>query len=525
MPLALLFFFGITLLLLDFTGVLRHYLGWMAKVQLLPAVLALNVGVVIALALLTLIFGRIYCSIICPLGVMQDAFAWLGKKSRKNRYSYSPERKWLRYGVLVVFIMLMVIGLGGIAALLAPYSSYGRIAQNLFQPVYLLGNNLLAAASEHFGSYAFYSREVWIRSLPTFIIAALTFVVIGILAWRGGRTYCNTVCPVGTVLSLLSRFSWLKVYFEGDKCRQCSLCTKNCKASCIDFTTLKVDYSRCVTCGDCLSKCRFGSLHYGRPSKEINQKNAQRRLELQQKATEREARRREREAKKQSSAPSKAADEPIDSSRRNFLLAAAMATTAAARAQKDKKVDGGMAPIIDKEPPRRHTPITPPGSMSAQHMARHCTACQLCVAECPNNVLRPSTDLQHFMQPVMSYERGYCRPECTRCSQLCPAGAIKPITPAEKTAVHIGHAVWVKKNCVVLTDGVECGNCARHCPSFAIEMVPLDPNDEASPMVPAVNETRCIGCGACENLCPARPFSAIYVEGHEQHRYEGDSES
>ena len=163
------------------------------------------------------------------------------------------------------------------------------------------------------------------------------------------------------------------------------------------------------------------------------------------------------------------------------------------------------------------TPLTPPGSLSASNMAKRCTGCQLCVSECPNGVLRPSTDLLKLMQPTMSYELGYCRPECHRCSEVCPTGAIKPISLEEKTSTQIGHAVWVKKNCVVVTDGVECGNCERHCPTEAIQMVPMDENDELSPLIPAVNEAKCIGCGACENLCPARPFSAIYVEGHEQH--------
>ncbi len=122
------------------------------------------------------------------------------------------------------------------------------------------------------------------------------------------------------------------------------------------------------------------------------------------------------------------------------------------------------------------------------------------------------------MQPESSYERGYCRPECTRCSEVCPAGAITPVTREEKTAVQIGHAVWVADNCVPLTDGVECGNCARHCPAGAILMVASDPQDTDSPKIPVVNTARCIGCGACENLCPARPFSAIYVEGYEKHR-------
>jgi ferredoxin-type protein NapF len=168
--------------------------------------------------------------------------------------------------------------------------------------------------------------------------------------------------------------------------------------------------------------------------------------------------------------------------------------------------------------PERKTPITPPGSVSAKHFAQHCTACQLCIAACPNHVLRPSEDLEHLMQPRLEFDRGYCRPECNRCSQVCPTGAIRPITVEERSAHQVGHAVWVKKNCLVLTDGVECGNCARHCPVGAIEMVPSDPDDEESLKIPVVNEARCIGCGACENLCPARPFSAIYVEGHEVHK-------
>ena len=155
--------------------------------------------------------------------------------------------------------------------------------------------------------------------------------------------------------------------------------------------------------------------------------------------------------------------------------------------------------------------------MSARNFAQHCTACQLCVAKCPNGVLRPSTDPMRLMQPELSFERGACRPECVECSTVCPTGAIKPITVEEKSSTMLGHAVWVKANCVVLTDGVACGNCARHCPAGAIMMVPSKPDDDTSPMVPAVNSAMCIGCGTCEYVCPARPFSAIYVEGHEVH--------
>jgi ferredoxin len=290
---------------------------------------------------------------------------------------------------------------------------------------------------------------------------------------------------VGTFLSFFSRFSFLKIQFDTEKCKNCSLCTKNCKAACIDFKTHTVDYSRCVVCGDCIENCKFGALKYSSRTSRTSQTSE---------------------------------TSTTGEGRRSFLLASAMLTTAAIAQQKEKMMDGGLAEIADKVAPERQTPLTPPGSHSRANLEQRCTGCQLCISECPNEVLRPSSDLMHLMMPVMSYERGYCRPECNRCSQVCPAGAILPITAEDKASTQIGHAVWIKKNCVILTDDVECGNCASHCPVGAIEMVPSDPDNEESPYVPAVNEARCIGCGACENLCPARPHSAIYVEGHEVHK-------
>ena len=491
LTLAVLFFTFITLLFLDFTGTLHTWFGWMAKIQFLPAVLALNVGVILLLVVLTLVFGRVYCSVVCPLGVFQDVVSWISgrrKKKGKYRFAYSPAKNVLRYGVLALFVIALIAGIGSFVALLAPYSSYGRIASNLFAPIYGWGNNALAYLAERADSYAFYETSVWLKSLPTFIIAALTFIVISVLAWRNGRTYCNTVCPVGTVLGFLSRFSLLRVTIDKEKCNACGLCSRKCKAACIDGKNHTVDYSRCVACMDCIDTCKHGAISY------------------------RLHRRKDNSIKQSVDA------KQIDDARRSFLTATALVATTAALKAQEKKVDGGLAIIEDKKIPERATPIVPPGALSARDFARHCTACQLCVSVCPNEVLRPSTDLMKLMQPEMSYERGYCRPECTKCGDVCPAGAIRPITAAEKSATQIGHAVWVKQNCVPLTDGVECGNCARHCPTGAIQMVPSDPADAASPKIPVVNAERCIGCGACENLCPARPFSAIYVEGHEVHR-------
>ena len=483
--LGIIFFALITLLFLDFTGAIHAWFGWMAKIQFLPAVLALNFGVVVALVLLTLLMGRIYCSVICPLGVLQDIFGWLGKKVKKNRYTYSKPLSILRYVMLGVLVVALVAGFTSIGALIAPYSAFGRIATTFLAPVYQWGNNLLASWAESANNYAFYSVDIWWKGGVTFVVALVTLTTLFVLAFKNGRTYCNTICPVGIVLGFLSKYSYLKPVIDTTKCNGCGLCARNCKASCIDSKNHAIDYSRCVVCLDCIDKCRQGAIKYVPRSKASQ------------------------------SAPSGAS---ADKGRRAFIASTAVVAGASVAKAQKLKMDGGYAVIEDKKIPNRETPLTPPGSLSARNLAQHCTACQLCISACPNQVLRPSSDLSNFMQPVTSFERGYCRPECVKCSEVCPTGAIKPITKEEKTAIQIGHAVWIADNCVVNRDNQKCDNCFRHCPTGAIQMVAKNPDDKKSPKIPVINTERCIGCGACENLCPSRPFSAIYVEGHEVHR-------
>ena len=492
--LASVFFIGITLLFLDFTGTVHAWLGWMAKVQFLPALLSLNVGVLAILAVLTLLFGRVYCSVICPLGVMQDIISWIHGKTRKKnrfRFSYSPARNFLRYTVLVLYAAAIIAGLHYIVVLIAPYSAYGRIASNLLAPLYQLGNNAFAWIAERAGSYAFYSTEVWIKSASTLAVSAVTFIIIAVLAWKHGRTWCNTICPVGSFLGILSKFSLFAPVIDTEKCRNCGLCGKQCKSSCINMEKHEIDYSRCVACMDCIDTCKDGAISFARRKRSFAGAQDDKKVQ-----------------------GNKAADQ----GRRAFMTSAVIATTAAAVKAQEMKVDGGLTDIARAEKPERQTPIVPAGSLSIKNFTNHCTACQLCVSVCPNQVLRPSTSLMTLMMPEMSYERGYCRPECTRCSEICPAGAIRPITREEKSSIQIGHAVVNLDVCVVNTDNVKCGNCARHCPAGAIRMVKKNPEDPKSLMIPTVDEERCIGCGACENLCPARPLTAIHVEGHEVHK-------
>ncbi|MBP5566564.1 MAG: 4Fe-4S dicluster domain-containing protein [Bacteroidales bacterium] len=448
--LALLFFLGISVLLTGLLPGAERWLGWMPKLQFLPALMAMNAIIIIALLVITLCFGRIYCSTICPLGVMQDGVSHvsvLAKRARKNRkpFHFRKENKWLRYGIWVLFVAALIAGVQPLVAVLAPYSAYGRMVSSVFNP------NMGAVL----------------------IVAGVTFIVVALMAWFAGREYCNIICPVGTTLSFFSRFALFRPVIDAEKCKECGLCGLNCKASCIDTANKKIDYSRCIDCFNCIGVCNSGAIKYKFVSK-------------------------------------KPAPQP---GRRAFMTGAALTLGAMALKAQDKKTDGGFATILDKQTLDRETPLTPPGSKSVKDFYKRCTACQLCVQACPNKVLRPSTDIDRLMQPEMGYENGYCRPECTECSKVCPSGAIIKITAEEKTQYHIGVASVNRELCVA-EQGTKCGNCARHCPVGAIRLVK---KEELGTSIPTVDESRCIGCGACENLCPSRPISAITVNGHHNH--------
>lgn len=434
--LAAVMLLGITALLLDTTGVLRHWLGWMPKIQLLPAVLALNFVVVVVVLVVTALIGRLYCSVVCPMGIFQDFVTWIsGLLFPKRKFQYRKPANWLRYIVLAVFVVLMVAGLGSLAALIAPYSAYARMVTNIHG-----------------------------TGLPL-VIAIVTIVVVGVMSFVWGRLWCNTICPVGSLLGLVSKYSLLGIRIDADKCGGCHKCEHKCKAMCIDVENKQVDMSRCVDCFNCLGECKAGAISFSGKWKAESVKS-------------------------------------VDDSRRKFVVGTVAVGAAMAVQAQEQKMDGGLAAIAGKKVPERKTPLKPFGARSLKNFHQRCTACQLCVSQCPEKVLRPSTKLTSLMQPEMSYTDGYCRLACTRCSEVCPSGAILPVTKEEKTAISIGVAVVLKDNCI------GCGACARHCPSAAISLVDGKPS---------VNESRCLGCGACEYYCPARPVTAIYVEGREIH--------
>jgi len=483
--LSILFFTLITFFFLDFRAVMPDAFHWLAHIQVIPAIIGGSIVILVILAILTFLFGRIYCSSICPMGVFQDIVAWFSKKAakKKKRYTYSKPKNILRWSILILAAISPFIGLTFVLALVDPYSAFGRMITNIFKPAYMSGNNVLESIFTSFGNYTFYKVDVTIISIFSLIIAIATFLGIGFFAWKYGRTYCNTICPVGTLLGFISRFSLFKVRIDADKCNACGACAMKCKASCIDARNHTVDHTRCVDCFNCLDSCKKGALAFA-PYKKKNVISVD--------------------------------TEVVDSNKRQFLTTAiTTAVTVPAAMAQDKINDL----ISDKDIPVRQTPVCPPGALSADHLLHHCTSCHLCISRCPSRVIKPAFmeyGLGGIMQPVMTYEKGFCNYNCTVCTDVCPNRALVKLEMEEKHMTQIGRVHFVHDICVVVTDKNNCGACAEHCPTQAVTMIPYDEGEGLT--IPYINPDICVGCGGCEFICPVRPNRAIFVEGNKVHR-------
>jgi ferredoxin len=453
--------------------------AWILSFQLVPAIVRTvegfglwTIGALLIL-LLTLAFGRVYCSTLCPLGTLQDIVIWIAKRrNRKRWFAYARPDYAIQYVLLGVVVLAAVAGSMVLVTLLEPFSNYGRIMEGLLRPALVGLNNAGAGALGWFGLY-------WLRAIPlpglgaTVVAVPLVFLVFIVwLSYRHGRLFCNLLCPAGALLSLAARFSFVKIAINLSTCRDCGLCEMVCKARCIDAEKKMVDFAACISCFDCISACPIVGLEYRNPM--------QRRTGAA----------------------------PVDSGRRELLRGALVPAAVLLAGSGDTLTEAQKAP-------RQIHPVTPPGSIGLEHFTSHCTACHLCITACPTQVMVPSLfdyGVSGLFQPKLDYHVGSCSYDCTICSQVCPSGAILPIALEEKKLVQMGKAKFVKEDCIVITKKADCGACSEHCPTKAVKMVPHE-----KLMLPEVTEEICIGCGSCEHPCPTTPRKAIYVESNIVH--------
>ncbi|MDY0101329.1 MAG: 4Fe-4S binding protein [Lentimicrobium sp.] len=434
----------------------------------------------IVFLVLTLLFGRLYCSSVCPIGTLQDIINWLQRKiSKPKTLKYALANNILRYAILALTVIFFIAGSSLLVNLLDPYSNFGRIMNNLARPAILTGGNRLAFVLEK-NDIFWMPKTILNHHALSIIFSGSFLLLIGWMSATRGRLYCNTICPVGALLGLASKFSLFKISINKASCNSCGRCAKVCKAQCIDVKTKEIDYSRCVSCYNCLDSCPDDGVLFN-----LNNK-----------------------IKKSNHALAGSHD------RRTMIKAFMLIATFVSTRAFATRLTGGAKPTNIAED--KKNVASPPGSAGHQHFNDDCTACHLCVSVCPTHVLQPSFlqyGLHGLMQPYMDYHAGFCNFECTLCGDVCPTGAIQKILPEQKKLTQLGVAHFIKENCVVFTDNTDCGACSEHCPTKAVNMIPY----KDGLTIPAVDDKICIGCGACEYACPTKPYRAIFVEGNLLH--------
>ena len=496
---SLLALAAMTLLFTTLEASVAQWLGWVARIQIMPLALA---GAAATLAFwfgVTLLFGRLYCSWVCPLGVVQDCFAHLRHLTRRLRlrypYHWHADKNRFRYVWLVIIVATCVVGVPVLLTFFDPYSTYGRFASELILPAveWVAGSPVLVSS--------------WLA----FCVAALTLLIVGWVSYRRGRLLCNTVCPVGSTLSILSRYSLFHFDIDTDLCVNCRKCEHNCKAECINMADHVVDASRCVACFNCVDVCDHKAISYTYKHKKLS-------LPLMQPVNPSAASASTMNAGASGGSDAisdcdSAADrhDPVKVDRRQFLATGLIIASAPAIGAVAKSSNRIKALTNNSRPLPVQRAVAPPGRRSMKEFLERCTGCGLCVARCPSRVLRPSANelgWVNMLHPVMDFERSYCRYNCTRCTEICPTGALQPLTEEEKHIFIIGHAAVSTANCI------GCGLCSERCPRSAIRMVVRTKEmGRGSLMVAQVDTENCIGCGACQYICPATPEKAIGVNG------------
>jgi MauM/NapG family ferredoxin protein len=439
-------------------------------------------GIVLAgiTLLLTVLFGRVWCGWLCPLGT---ALEWL--RPRRVRHKAPPE-KWRAIKVVLLLVILFAAVLGNQTLI-------------VLDPITIL-NRTLAAAIWPAARYGVVGVEAFLYQFPPLwgpldaihallvqplvqevqpvfglsLLIALFFVGLVALNWWAERFWCRYLCPLGGLLGLLSRLSLVRREV-GDECAQCARCSHQCPTGTIDpGENYRSDPAECIVCFDCLTDCRREGIGF--------------RWQLP----------RWRPARGQD----------YDPTRRQVLAAMGASVVGVALA--------GVEPITLRQPA---TMIRPPGADLTDFSAL-CIRCGACVRVCPTQGLQPSLfegGVQNVLTPRLVPRLGYCSFSCNACGQVCPTGAIPPLEVDEKQQTVMGLARIDRDRCLPWAYDVPCIVCEESCPvadkAIALEEVEVVNARGETVLLqqPRVLKELCIGCGICEYHCPMGGEAAVRV--------------
>jgi ferredoxin len=434
------------------------------------------------LLLVCMMFGRIYCAVLCPLGIFQDMMIFLSRRygRRKSHYPKRPKHyPFLWYAILIITALLFFAGSLIPINVLDPFSIFGRFCTLLILPVLSGINNLLVSFAEHFHLFILTPVTPAPVCWPLFLLTYGWLIMVVSMAFYHGRLYCNTLCPVGAFFSLFAEKALFRFTIDEKLCTACGKCRRICRAGCADPVAGKIDLSRCVACFDCMDVCPEKAISYRATALspgELPQNPMKKRLQ-----------------------------------KRTFLLSS-LAAGAGLMAM-GLPLRTALAKITSKTLALPF-PVTPPGSLGIVHFSQTCVACLACVSVCPEKVLLPGLNdygLAGILQPGLDFTRSRCAYTCHSCTLVCPSGAILPISLKEKQRTRIGRVVFNEKRCLVYTHKRDCGACAEVCPTHAVHTI-----KENNIHHPRLKPDACIGCGACQLVCPVDP-KAIHVEAARVH--------
>ena len=461
-------FFVLLFISLGIFGIFEPAFLYLSKLQFGQFFLDMSVKTAVlcfSILIVSFIFGRIYCSTLCPLGAFQDIAGALCKPLTGKKYTFRPQYKF-RYLILIITAVLFILGVPALIGIFDPYSIYVRGASRLLDQAIGAVMDIVTPVLKNYNIYSYYSPG------NIGFLLVLPLVLIFFAAFFRGRLFCNTLCPVGIILGCVSQAQIIRPTFK-ENCISCGKCEAVCKSECIRVTDRLIDSSRCVMCGNCVAACPVAAMDYlKRDIKYDHEKRA---------------------------------------SIKSMVSIAFFIALPMIKAKKFLMNTPALSALSEKIAGSGQYPQIPAGAMSWARLLDKCIGCHACIKRCPSKVLEAAGvkfGLNGVLKPMLNFDKGFCQYDCIECGQACPFGAIMPIGVGEKHKIQAGIAFYDQKLCVIITKGERCGACAEHCPTGALEMK----LGEEGIIVPVIEQEFCVGCGACEYMCPIIPEKAIVIK-------------